>query len=448
MTQLRYESFTVPGEAGTKHEPSQEFVRALDMGFVEAARGEELEVAQLDRFRDAGTLLSAVYDDGQDERALAPTRPVATFGDFDGTLCVAPGVVVPTRMVTEVTVRGSHRRRGILTRLMTDCLRRTAEAGYGLAALTASEDAIYGRFGYGRAAISARVTVQVRDGLRLRPAVREAIEAAGLRVFVPSKESFPALYDEAFEAFQDATPGQTGTTAAYRGRSRGETNPWAQKGEDRDWRPLVVVDDEAVVRGYAITRPLDWAEAGPATLNIVDLGADSALAELALWQALGATDLVERLTWREAPTDLALPAALVRPRSVEFSGAADHLWIRITDLPAAFRARGLAVDGTLRLSVTDPQGLIDGDWTIATWRNAAGESVTEVTSGTEPGTAVGQGEDASLSLDAEALAELYLGTVDPATMAAIGRAQAAPDDVAVLARMFAVARAPRNTYTF
>ncbi|MGO2632398.1 MAG: GNAT family N-acetyltransferase [Galactobacter sp.] len=443
MGDLRYESFTVPGAAGTKDEASQEFVRALDMGFVEAERGEELEVVQLDRFRDAGTLLSAVYDDDQDPRALAAGRPVATFGDFDGTLCVAPGVVVPTRMVTEVSVRGTHRRRGILRKLMTSCLTRSSEQGYALAALTATEDSIYGRFGFGRAALSTSVTVEVTQGLRLRPEVRAAIDAAGLRTFTPSRESFPTMYDAAYAAFQRATPGQTGTTAAFRGRARGEENPWAVKGQTENWRPLVVVDATGEVRGYALAGTVDWGAKGARTMKIADIGADSTLAEIALWEALGSTDLVERLSWNEAPTDFALPAALLHPRDVVFTGRADHLWIRIVDLPTAFGARGLAVDGTLHLSVTDPLGLVEGDWVVTT-----NGGVTEVTPAAEAGTAVGHQESASLRLDAEALAELYLGTVDPGTLVQLGRAEAAAEDVAALKRMFAVERAPRNSYTF
>ena len=443
MGRLRYESFTVPGALGSKDEASQEFVRALDTGFVDAARGVDLEVAQLDRFRDADTLLSAVYDDAQDPRALAPTRPVATFGDFDGTLCVKPGVVVPTRMVTEVSVRGTHRRRGILRNLMTACLTRSAEQGYALAALTATEDSIYGRFGYGRAALSASVTVDVRQGLRLRAEVSEAIAAAGLTTFTPSWESFPELYEAAYDAFQRATPGQTGTTAAFRSRARGESNPWAVKGQDENWRPLVVVDGTGAVRGYALSGTVDWGASGPRTMKVADIGADSPLAEVALWEALGSTDLVDRLSWSEAPTDFALPAALRHARDVAFTGRTDHLWIRILDLPAAFRTRGLAVDGTLRLSVTDTQGFASGEWLVRTR-----DGVTEVTLTEEAGTAVGHGGHASLSVDAEALAELYLGTVDPATMVALGRAEATAEDIPRLKQLFAVERAPRNTYTF
>jgi predicted acetyltransferase len=442
MSGLRYESFTVQGEPGEGDARAQQFVRAIDHGFLEPVRDEALEIAQLDRFRTQETLLSVAYDDDQDPRALDPGRPVATFGDFDGTLCVRPGVVVPTRMVTEVTVRTSHRRRGILRTLMTQCLQRCATDGYGLAALTASEDSIYGRFGFGRAAVSQKVSVAVEQGLRLRPDVQAVLDASGLRVFTPSWQAFPAVYTTAFEAFQARTPGQTGATHAYDARARGENNPWALKGESKDWRPLVVADADGDVHGYAIFT-FDWPESGPRRAKIADLAADSLLAEVALWEALAATDLVQVLEWNEAPTDFALPVALVHPRAVSFEARADHVWIRITDMVAAFAARGLAEDGSLSLHVTDRLGLIDGDWVVTTKG-----AVTEVTAGAEPATAVGHEEVPAISLDAEALAELYLGTVDPATLVALGRAGVAPEHLSQVQSMFLVTQAPRNTYTF
>jgi predicted acetyltransferase len=128
---------------------------------------------------------------------------------------------------------------------------------------------------------------------------------------------------------------------------------------------------------------------------------------------------------------------------VSFEARADHVWIRITDMVAAFAARGLAEDGSLSLHVTDRLGLIDGDWVVTTKG-----AVTEVTAGAEPATAVGHEEVPAISLDAEALAELYLGTVDPATLVALGRAGVAPEHLSQVQSMFLVTQAPRNTYTF
>lgn len=438
MSRLRHEHFTVQGAPGEPDARSQEFVRALDQGFLEPVREEALEIGQLDRFRAAGTVLTGVYDDAQDPRAQAAARPVATFGDYEGSLCVAPGSVVPTRMVTEVTVRSSHRRRGILRTMMTSALQRFADEGSALAALTASEDSIYGRFGYGVAALSTEITVDVSQGLRLRPASREAIATAGLRTFVPSEEAFPALYEEAFAAFQAATPGQTGVTEAYRRRAAGEANPWAVKGEDHVWRPTVVVDDAGRALGYAITT-YSWDENPTQTMQVVDLAAEDELAELALWEALGATDLVHTLRWRNAPIDFFLPQALAHPRDVSFGSRRDHLWLRVLDVAEAFRRRGLAQDGDLELAVEDALGHAQGRW-IVTQREGT-TTVAAVPEGAPAGAPV-------LELDAETLAEVYLGTAAVSSLVKVGRAACAVEDLARIEDLLRVAKAPRNTYGF
>ncbi|WP_405065027.1 GNAT family N-acetyltransferase [Kribbella sp. NBC_01510] len=60
-----------------------------------------------------------------------------------------PGGVVPAAHVTGVGVKATHRRRGVMSSLITRQLREVPEA---IAVLWASEPGIYGRFGYGAAA--------------------------------------------------------------------------------------------------------------------------------------------------------------------------------------------------------------------------------------------------------------------------------------------------------
>ena len=62
-----------------------------------------------------------------------------------------PGAVVPCAGVTVVGVLPTHRRRGILKRMMRAQIDDIRERGEPFAALWASEPTIYGRFGYGHA---------------------------------------------------------------------------------------------------------------------------------------------------------------------------------------------------------------------------------------------------------------------------------------------------------
>src|SRR5512140_1413445 len=63
-----------------------------------------------------------------------------------------PGGDLPTAGVSVVGVYPTHRRRGVLRSLMRAQLDAAHERGEPLAALWASEETIYGRFGYGLAA--------------------------------------------------------------------------------------------------------------------------------------------------------------------------------------------------------------------------------------------------------------------------------------------------------
>ncbi|MDI5939955.1 GNAT family N-acetyltransferase, partial [Micromonospora sp. DH15] len=77
---------------------------------------------------------------------------VASAGAYTRELTV-PGAVVPAAHVTMVAVLPTHRRRGLLTRLMRRQLREVRDAGREpVAVLWASEGRIYPRFGYGLAA--------------------------------------------------------------------------------------------------------------------------------------------------------------------------------------------------------------------------------------------------------------------------------------------------------
>ena len=76
---------------------------------------------------------------------------VATAATFAFTLTV-PGGALPMAGLTMVTVRPTHRRRGILRGLISAHLDDARRRGEPIGGLWASESGIYGRFGYGMAA--------------------------------------------------------------------------------------------------------------------------------------------------------------------------------------------------------------------------------------------------------------------------------------------------------
>jgi len=121
--------------------------------FTEAARA----TLDLERFR--------IACDGDDIVGIA--------GSYGMELTVPGGAQVPAGGVTWVSVLPTHRRRGILTRLMAELHDDIDARAEPLAILTASEGGIYERFGYGIASY-LRVTEIDRRRTQVRPEFQPA----------------------------------------------------------------------------------------------------------------------------------------------------------------------------------------------------------------------------------------------------------------------------------
>ena len=107
------------------------------------------------------------------ERMHAAARTASIVGGagaFPFELTV-PGAVVPTAGVTVVGTFPTHRRRGVLRSMMRAQLDDVHARGEPLALLWASEDTIYGRFGYGMASQCAEVSIS-EGALGLRAPAR------------------------------------------------------------------------------------------------------------------------------------------------------------------------------------------------------------------------------------------------------------------------------------
>jgi len=94
---------------------------------------------------------------------------VATAAAFSFELTVPGHALVPTAGVTMVGVHPTHRRRGLLVRMMEEQLADVVERSEPLAVLTASESAIYGRFGYGLATFSTFWSLRTEGTTFARP---------------------------------------------------------------------------------------------------------------------------------------------------------------------------------------------------------------------------------------------------------------------------------------
>jgi predicted acetyltransferase len=93
---------------------------------------------------------SATMDLARTRCAFDGGEMVGTFGAFDFELAV-PGATTRMAGTTIVTVRSTHRRKGLLREMMRAHFADARERSEPLAGLWASESGIYERFGYGAA---------------------------------------------------------------------------------------------------------------------------------------------------------------------------------------------------------------------------------------------------------------------------------------------------------
>src|SRR4051812_13647256 len=130
---------------------------------------------QIDRFKQVLPFerMHAAFEDGQ---------IIGGAGAFPFELSV-PGGELPCGGVTVVGVYPTHRRRGALRTMMDTQLQDIHERGEPIAALWASEETIYGRFGYGLAAWAGEVRLPREWNAYARP-----FERRGSTRFVTSEE--------------------------------------------------------------------------------------------------------------------------------------------------------------------------------------------------------------------------------------------------------------------
>src|SRR5262252_1428675 len=132
--------------------------------------------------------------------ALEDGQIVGGAGAFPFELSV-PGGSLPCAGVTAVGVHPTHRRRGALRAMMDTQLRDIHERGEPIAALWASEETIYGRFGYGLASWCGEVTIPREWGTFAQP-----LEKRGRVRFVSQEEAAPLLAP-VWEALRAQRPG-------------------------------------------------------------------------------------------------------------------------------------------------------------------------------------------------------------------------------------------------
>lgn len=326
---------------------------------------------------------------------------VGTLGGYSFELSLPRGGSVPTQGLTLVGVRPTHRRRGILRQMIELAFEHARLGARPVGALFASEASIYGRFGYGHAAPSARVHVDKHRFALRAPPPREG-RAFRLLSHDEALVTLPPLY----ERMRRVRAGMPTRSPGWWRVRRIDEAEWRREG--RGYWQHVVCEREGAPVGYAIYRHGSGFEHGLSTaeLEVVEALAPEVDDLLALFRYLFEIDLQTVVHAGLLPLDHALFHRLVDPGILR-AELEPGLFVRIFDVLGAFAPRPLTSAPGVDVEVVD--ALVPHNQ--GTYRFAEGEV-----------TRLGEGAPADLTLEVEALGSLYLGGLSAQELVAAGRA--------------------------
>ncbi|MFE7137681.1 GNAT family N-acetyltransferase [Streptomyces sp. NPDC057644] len=378
-----------------------DWMKAVGTGFLTPTAERPGEELVADRFGDTDlSRMQGVFDAG---------RCVATFRSFAQQLTVVGGATVTADAVTGVTVTPTHRRRGLLSRMMATDLAAAKERGEVVASLIAAEYPIYGRYGFGPAARAAEWEVDVRRaGLDPR---RSGQPADGGRIEMVDGADIRKTGPEVHAALAARQPG-----IVSRGERWWRTHTGvAPRADHETWtEPFSVVHRAAngEVDGLLVYGVDDkWGDSKQPqnTASVRDMIALNPAAERALWHYLCSVDWVTTVrSGYRAPDDL-LPLLLPDPRAARIITDTDWLWLRMLDVPRALEARTYGTEASLVLEVRDEAGLAGGRFLLDA--SDSGARCTPTT------------RSADLALGVGELSTLYLGDESVRRLVDLGRVE-------------------------
>jgi len=349
--------------------------------------------------------------------ALDGEKIVGGAGAFPFELTI-PGGQLRCGGVTVVGVLPTHRRRGALTSMMRAQLEDIRDRGEPLAALWASEEAIYRRYGYGMAALGAELTL-ARGYHALRPPANPEVSVR-LVSLDDAKELAPPIY----ERTRLRTPGMYARSPEWWGTRILDDPP--DRREEGAAKNVAIVELDGVPSAYALYRVVSKWEgaANVGHVRIIEAMGDDG-AELELWRYLLGLDWVGNFRANHLPIDHPLLHALVYPRRALLR-LYDTLFLRLVDVGTALAARSYASEEPLVLELDDeflPENR--GRWRIA-------DGVAERTD-----------DNADLALDVTEAGSLYLGAFGASELVRAGLVHELREGAAQLAdRLFAAPRKP------
>lgn len=334
---------------------------------------------------------------------------------------------VASDALTAVTVAATHRRRGLLTKMLTESLQEARDRGDVASILIAAEWQIYGRFGYAPGAWAANYTYYTRRaGAAMKPAPIGFVRQVDPDELV---EHASTIYDRE----RALLPGGIDRARTWWSRRLGVGGFEPMPDYRGHW---IMHESDDGPDGFLCWRPGRELELTGVlgSVKVLEFVAASPTAYRNLFAYLAGMDAIDQVQLGARPIDEPARWLLNDGRALMQTELVDDLWLRILDLPAALEARGYAAPGRLVLEVvdTDAGGYAAGRYLLDADETGAA-SCTRTT------------ESADVTVPQRSLASAYLGGITLRALAvADGVDEHTPHALARLDAMLATARPPFN----
>lgn len=335
------------------------------------------------------------------DTTVPPEQIVGTAGWLDFSMTV-PGAVLPAAAVTMVSVRPTHRRRGILRHLMRLQMDDARDQGFAIATLWASEAIIYQRFGYGLAFLRNRVDIDPR-----RAAFLNDPGPVGQVRMLTTEEALELL-PPVYERIRQTIPASLGRSRLWWERRAIADTPRARHGGGPIFKVALTIDGQ--IEGYAVYNiHSNWGPDGlpGGTLDVLEALGTTPAATREVWRYLFGVDLVSRVKTFRLCDQHPLMLQLADARQLRTS-VGDGTWVRLLEIKRALEARRYLSAGTLTFQLTDsfcPWN--EGVWTL----DASPDGASAKRSTAAP----------ALRLSVAELSAMYLGTAKATSLLHAGR---------------------------
>lgn len=341
---------------------------------------------------------------------------------------------VPMAGLSWVSVHPDHRRRGVLSQMITHHFAQLHDHRVALSGLHAAEVPIYGRFGYGISSLEVNLDLE-RGTVFTAPSLEDAAKRVTTRFFAADSDEAARVVHELHLRYAASTLGAV-SRPQLMARPIFIDLPLTRQGHEPSQIMLAHVDDEPV--GYAVfSREQKWEDGKPkGTVTAPEVAAADPAVLLALARRLVDFDLTASITIGGRPADDPLLWWAGGPRALGLKFF-DGLWLRLIDVDVALTARGYSSPCDIALAVVDPRC----PWNQRTWRLTVDRDGTA--------TCLPTTDDPDVRLPVQALGAAYLGSRSLTTQANEGLVtELTPGSVRLLSRAMSCDREPAGAIEF